>query len=90
MINHPVRKADPFLLRQQPHQIALDFHRIVVGGQPQPAAQAAHMRINHHARRFLERQPQLTLRQVDPLIRELTQYRDLINLKTQEQNYERD
>ena len=35
-------------------------------------------------RRYLERQPQLTLRQVDPLIRELIQYRDLINLKTQE------
>jgi hypothetical protein len=31
-------------------------------------------------RRYLERSPQapLTLRQVDPLIRELTQYRDLI------------
>ena len=36
-------------------------------------------------RRYLERRPQLTLRQVDPLIRELTQYRDLINLKTKEQ-----
>jgi transposase len=36
-------------------------------------------------RRYLERQPQLTLRQVDPLIRELTAYRDLINLKIQEQ-----
>ena len=36
-------------------------------------------------RRYLERRPQLTLRQVDPLIRELTQYRDLINLKIQEQ-----
>jgi len=31
-----------------------------------------------------ERRPQLTLRQVDPLIRELTEYRDFINLKTQE------
>jgi hypothetical protein len=41
-------------------------------------------------RRYLERQPQLTLRQVDPLIRELTQYRDLINLKIQEQNHESD
>jgi hypothetical protein len=41
-------------------------------------------------RRYLERRPQLTLRQVDPLIRELTQYRDLINLKTQEQNHECD
>jgi transposase len=41
-------------------------------------------------RRYLERHPQLTLRQIDPLIRELTQYRDLINLKTQEHNYECD
>jgi transposase len=41
-------------------------------------------------RRFLERRPQLTLRQVDPLIRELIHYRDLIDLKTQEQNYECD
>jgi transposase len=36
-------------------------------------------------RRYLERCPQLTLRHVDPLIRELTEYRDLINLKTKEQ-----
>jgi len=35
-------------------------------------------------RRYLERGPQLTLRQVDPLIRELVQYRDLIHHKTQE------
>ena len=41
-------------------------------------------------RRFVERRPQLTLRQVDPLIRELTQYRDLINMKTQEQDHESD
>jgi transposase len=41
-------------------------------------------------RRYLERRPQLTLRQVDPLIRELTLYRDLINAKTQEQDYECD
>jgi hypothetical protein len=39
-------------------------------------------------RRYLERRPQLRLRQVDPLIRELTQYRDLINTKIQEQNNE--
>jgi transposase len=36
-------------------------------------------------RRYLERRPQIALRHVDPLIRELTEYRDLINLKTQEQ-----
>ena len=36
---------------------------------------------------YLERRPPLTLRQVDPLIRELTQYRDLINLRIQEQEH---
>jgi hypothetical protein len=41
-------------------------------------------------RRHLERQRQPTLRQIDPLIRELTQYRDLINFKTQENPNERD
>ena len=36
------------------------------------------------ARRWLERRPALTLRQVDPIIRQLTLYRDLIDGKTQE------
>jgi hypothetical protein len=36
-------------------------------------------------RRYLEHGPQLTLRQVDPLIRELVHYRDLINHRAQEQ-----
>ncbi len=35
-------------------------------------------------RRYLERAPQFTLRQVDPLIRELIHYRDLINHRTKE------
>ena len=37
-------------------------------------------------RRYLERAParQLALRQIDPLIRELTHYRDLINSLTKE------
>ena len=35
-------------------------------------------------RRWLERRPQLTLRQVDPIIRQLTLYRDFIDRKTQE------
>jgi hypothetical protein len=35
-------------------------------------------------RRYLERGPQLSLKQVDPLIRELVQYRDLINHRTKE------
>jgi len=40
----------------------------------------------HFVRRYLERGPQLplSLRQVDPLIRILTEYRDFIQSKTQE------
>jgi transposase len=41
-------------------------------------------------RRFLDRRPQMTLLQVDPLIRGLTEYRDLINSKIKEQNNESD
>jgi hypothetical protein len=39
-------------------------------------------------RRYLERNPQLplSLRQIDPLIRQLTLYRDFIENKTREQN----
>jgi transposase len=37
-------------------------------------------------RRWLERRPQLTLRQVDPIIRQLSLYRDFIDGKTQENN----
>jgi hypothetical protein len=42
---------------------------------------------NRFVRRYLERCPQAPsiLQQVDPLIRELVQYRDLINYKTKEQ-----
>jgi len=55
------------------------------------AALELHIYEYRFVRRFLERRPQLTLRQVDPLIRELTQYRDLINTKIQEQqHYESD
>ena len=41
-------------------------------------------------RRYLERNPQLplSLRQVDPLIRQLTLYRDLIEKRTQNPNQE--
>ncbi len=40
----------------------------------------------HFVRRYLERQPALplTLQQVDPLIRELQQYRDVIQLRLKE------
>lgn len=37
---------------------------------------------------WLERRPQLTLRQVDPIIRQLTLYRDFIDHKTQEDQAE--
>lgn len=41
-------------------------------------------------RRYLERHPQmpLSLRQVDPLIRQLTLYRDLIENRTRQENKE--
>ena len=39
-------------------------------------------------RRYLERNPQLSLRQVDPLIRQLTLYRDFIDTKTNQENKE--
>ena len=44
----------------------------------------------HFVRRYLERHPQppLSLRQVDPLIRQLTLYRDLIAEKTKETDQE--
>jgi transposase len=54
------------------------------------AALELHVYEYRFIRRYLERHPQPTLRQIDPLIRELTQYRDLINLKAQEQNHECD
>jgi len=40
----------------------------------------------HFVKRYLERQPALplTLHQVDPLIRELQQYRDVIQLRLKE------
>jgi transposase len=36
-------------------------------------------------RRYLQRRPQPGLRQIDPLIRELTEYRDFINLRTKQE-----
>jgi transposase len=54
------------------------------------AALELHVYEYRFVRRYLERRPQLTLRQVDPLIRELVQYRDLINMKIQEQDHESD
>ncbi len=49
------------------------------------AAVELHVYEYRFVRRYLERRPPVPLLQVDPLIRELTQYRDLIQLKLQEQ-----
>jgi hypothetical protein len=43
---------------------------------------------HHFVRRYLERNPPLSLRQVDPLIRQLTLYRDFIDSKTNQENKE--
>jgi len=62
------------------------------GGAAVDEASAAALEMGVHeyrfVRRYLERCPQapLSLRQVDPLIRELVHYRDLIHTKTEEQS----
>jgi hypothetical protein len=48
------------------------------------AALEVGVREYHFVRRYLERNPPLSLRQVDPLIRELIIYRDFIDHKTRE------
>jgi transposase len=54
------------------------------------AALELHVYEYRFIRRYLERRQPLTLRQVDPLIRQLTLYRDLINTKTEEPHHESD
>ena len=63
-------------------------HGAALTGDGCAAALEAGISGNHYrfVRRWLERQPQLTLRQVDPIIRQLTLYRDLIDNKTRENN----
>ena len=57
-----------------------------VGAVEDACAAALELGVQNYrfVRRYLEHRSQLTLRHVDPLIRELTEYRDLINLKTKE------
>ena len=51
-----------------------------------PDGRQAEIRIGvptyHFIRRYLERRPPVTLRQIDPLIRHLSLYRDLIQRRT--------
>jgi hypothetical protein len=63
-----------------------------VGAGNDACAAALELRVYEYRfiRRYLERRPPLTLRQVDPLIRQLSLYRDLINTKTEEHNHESD
>jgi transposase len=60
--------------------------RFGVSATEDACAIALELRIYEYrfVRRYLERRPQPTLKQIDPLIRELIQYRDFINSKTQE------
>jgi len=66
--------------------------RFGVSAVEDACAAALELRIYEYRfiRRFLERRPRLTLRQVDPLIRELVHYRDLIDIRIQEQDHECD
>jgi transposase len=67
-------------------------HSIVRVDDACAAALALHLSNYQFVKRYLERQPSLplTLKQVDPLIRELTHYRDLIDRQTEEKLRERD
>jgi hypothetical protein len=60
--------------------------RFGVSATEDACAAALELRVYEYrfVRRYLERHPQPTLKQVDPLIRELIQYRDFINSKPQE------
>ena len=44
-----VGKGRPFALREQVHEVMLDFVGISVAGKAQAARQAAHMRIHRNA-----------------------------------------
>jgi transposase len=61
-------------------------HGAVLADDGCAAALESGVQVNPYGflRRWLERRPQLTLRQVDPMIRQLTLYRDLIADKTKE------
>ena len=61
-----------------------------IGLTEDACAAALELRVYEYrfVRRYLERRPQPTLKQVDPLIRELIQYRDFINSKTEDSMHE--
>ena len=57
-------------------------HRPAVADDAAKAALDLVVPTYHFIRRYLERRPPVTLRQIDPLIRQLTLYRDLIDRRT--------
>jgi hypothetical protein len=79
--------------RRPPHPRALVFHKKFGAARvDQACAIALEMGVYNFGfvRRYLERnlQPALSLRQVDPLIRQLNLYRDLIQEKIKSPNQE--
>src|SRR5216684_7958732 len=56
--NQLVRKLNPFVFRNHPHQVFFDLSRIFVFRQVQPARQPNDMSIHHHSARNPVRRPQ--------------------------------
>ena len=52
--NDLVSKQNPFLARDNAHQILLDLLRIIVGGQFEAARDAMHVSVDDHTVRDLE------------------------------------
>ena len=71
------------LLAQKQLDQAIAAYRPALAADPQHEAAHAALDLGvptyRFLRRYLERRPPVTLRQVDPLIRQLTLYRDLID-----------
>jgi hypothetical protein len=56
MMDQQVREQRPLVLRHDLHQVLLDLHRVHrVLGQPQPVADARHVRVDDHAHVLPER-----------------------------------
>ena len=87
VLPHPHERDGQIAVRRILGVLAL-AKKYGVASTEQACATALEMGVPEYRflRRYLERGPQLslTLRQIDPLIRELTQYRDLIEQRTKE------
>ena len=54
MGDESVREVDPFLSRNDGHQVGFDFHGIVVRCEAKPATEAADVGVDDDASRFAE------------------------------------